>query len=78
MAEQENGMSGVGKAGAKVLILGHKCYRCGHEWRPYEINELPIVCPKCKSPYWKTARKKSDKKSRMNKKNNNAIRNGDK
>ncbi len=39
-------------AGANVLILGHKCYRCGHEWRPIHSEDVPRVCPKCKSPYW--------------------------
>lgn len=39
-------------AGAKVLIIGHKCYRCDHAWRPQNIDHIPKVCPKCKSPYW--------------------------
>ena len=39
------------KSGSRVLILGHKCYRCGHEWKP-TLKILPKVCPKCKSPYW--------------------------
>lgn len=37
--------------GENILIRGHRCYRCGHKWLPRE-NELPAVCPKCKSPYW--------------------------
>lgn len=45
------------KHGASVLILGHKCYRCNHEWRPYELAEVPRVCPKCKNPYWDRPRK---------------------
>ena len=55
MAQNEKDMRGA--AGANILIEGHKCYRCGHEWRPYDLKEVPIVCPKCKSPYWKTPRK---------------------
>ena len=51
----------VGEAGANILIAGHKCYRCGHEWRPRELEEVPPVCPKCKSPYWKTPRRKKHK-----------------
>jgi len=39
-------------AGANVYIKGHKCYRCGHEWKPNNMQKLPKVCPKCKSPYW--------------------------
>lgn len=28
-----------------------KCLRCGHEWHPRD-DDLPKVCPKCKSKYW--------------------------
>jgi predicted nucleic acid-binding Zn-ribbon protein len=51
-----------GEAGANILIKGHRCYRCGHEWRPNSLEELPKVCPKCKSPYWTTPRKNRPKK----------------
>lgn len=37
--------------GENVLIVGHRCYRCGHSWIPRE-KEPPQICPKCKSPYW--------------------------
>jgi len=39
------------------------CVRCGHTWPPRTQN-LPKVCPKCKSPYWNTEKrgKKSEKK----------------
>lgn len=37
------------------------CERCSHEWMPkkpwIEGEELPTVCPKCKSPYWNRPRK---------------------
>lgn len=39
--------------GANVLIIGHKCYRCGHKWVPREEGYIPEICPSCKSPYWK-------------------------
>ena len=45
------------ESGACVLIVGHKCYRCGHAWVPRDISEIPEICPKCKSPYWKTPKK---------------------
>ena len=51
--------------GANVLILGHKCFRCGHSWVPREGGYEPEICPKCKSPYWKTPKKifkKGDKR----------------
>jgi len=38
--------------GHKVLIEGNRCHRCGHEWRPRNLEERPAVCPSCKSPYW--------------------------
>ncbi|KKH45968.1 hypothetical protein [Methanosarcina sp. 1.H.A.2.2] len=41
--------------GSKVLIVGNKCYRCGHEWLP--TGDTPRVCPRCKSPYWDRPRK---------------------
>lgn len=33
-----------------------QCTRCGHEWFP-RTPEKPMVCPKCKSPYWDKPRK---------------------
>lgn len=45
------------KAGANVLIVGNKCYRCSHEWKPDNAKEQPRVCPKCKSPYWDRPRR---------------------
>jgi len=47
--------------GYKAWIVGNRCHRCGHEWRPRNFKERPAVCPKCKSPYWhkeKTLHKK--------------------
>lgn len=32
-------------------LISYKCKRCSHEWHPRK-TELPILCPKCKSPYW--------------------------
>ena len=51
--------------GVNVLIVGHRCYRCGHAWVPRNISEIPETCPKCKSPYWKKPKTrflKNDKK----------------
>jgi len=42
----------IQNAGANVLIQGHRCYRCNHEWKPNNMQKTPRVCPKCKSPYW--------------------------
>ncbi len=51
-----------GEAGANVLIKGHRCYRCDHEWRPNSLDELPKVCPACKSPYWDRPKNQSIKR----------------
>lgn len=41
-----------------ITLEGYKCERCGHEWIP-RTKEYPVICPKCKSPYWD--RPKSDR-----------------
>ncbi len=41
----------------KITKEGFKCERCGHEWVPNGVTN-PIVCPKCKSPYWNKPKKK--------------------
>jgi DNA-directed RNA polymerase subunit M/transcription elongation factor TFIIS len=45
------------------------CERCGHEWAPSyyrnDPNSLitpPIICPKCKNPYWNLPRVRLKKK----------------
>ena len=40
---------------ARIKLNGCKCERCKHKWVPRN-NEEPIVCPKCKSPYWNKKR----------------------
>jgi len=35
----------------EITLKGYKCERCGREWIPRKEGK-PIVCPKCKSPYW--------------------------
>jgi predicted Zn-ribbon and HTH transcriptional regulator len=44
--------------GAYVLILGHRCVRCGHAWRPRDIAIFSFVCPLCKSPRWTQPKRK--------------------
>ena len=46
----------------EIKRKGFKCERCNHEWIPNDINIEPIVCPKCKSPYWNKPRKNNNKK----------------
>jgi len=48
----------IKKAGANVLIMGNRCYRCGYEWVSRKKDEVPTVCPSCKSPYWDRPRRK--------------------
>ena len=40
-----------------IVVKGFKCLRCGHEWVP-RAGETPRVCPKCKSAWWDTPKKK--------------------
>lgn len=61
----------------KREITVFQCDRCGHEWIPRNAldkgdSPLPVVCGKCKSPYWNrprktakpTGRKRASKKRR--------------
>lgn len=42
-----------------ITLKGFQCERCEHKWLPKEnTKDKPKVCPKCKSPYWDTPRKK--------------------
>lgn len=52
MKKMKNDENLVREAGSNVYIIGNRCYRCGHEWRPNRIDVAPRVCPSCKSPYW--------------------------
>jgi DNA-directed RNA polymerase subunit RPC12/RpoP len=42
----------------KVKLVGYRCGRCDHEWVPRDRTKEPMVCPKCKSPYWNTPKTK--------------------
>ncbi len=41
----------------KLTVDGFRCYRCTHEWIARGSKD-PKVCPKCKSPYWDTPRRR--------------------
>lgn len=46
----------------QITVNGFLCERCGHKWIPRtKIDEDPIICPKCKSPYWNKPRKNKKK-----------------
>jgi DNA-directed RNA polymerase subunit RPC12/RpoP len=47
---------------AKIKLDGYRCERCGHIWLPRIYGEAegqgdPVICPKCKSPYWNKPKK---------------------
>jgi len=56
----------------KIKLDGYICERCSHMWISRNIGSKsvplthpkhgggrdPLVCPKCKSPYWNIPRKK--------------------
>jgi DNA-directed RNA polymerase subunit RPC12/RpoP len=45
------------------MLEGYRCERCGHEWVKRETTEGdPVICPKCKSPYWNRPRADPTKK----------------
>jgi DNA-directed RNA polymerase subunit RPC12/RpoP len=48
---------------AEIQIDGYKCERCGHEWVKRSERKTPIICPKCKSPYWSEPRKEKQEKT---------------
>jgi len=41
----------------KVVLKPLVCKRCNRTWTPRK-EELPIQCPKCRSPYWDRERVK--------------------
>jgi len=42
----------------KITVDGYRCDRCKHQWIPRNKKNIePIICPKCKSPYWNKPRK---------------------
>jgi len=42
---------------ARITLEGFKCERCEHVWIPRSTTEGdPIICPRCKSPYWNRPR----------------------
>ena len=41
-----------------IKTEGYKCERCGNEWVPRNKEESPIICPKCKTPYWNKPKKR--------------------
>ncbi len=45
----------------ETKVYESKCERCRHSWIT-RTGETPIVCPKCKSPYWDKPLTKGKKK----------------
>lgn len=43
----------------EFIVKGFKCERCKYEWIPRK-KQHPIICPKCKSPYWNKPKKKKN------------------
>ncbi len=52
----------------EIKLDGYICERCGHIWVPRLKHSIvpkkPIVCPKCKSPYWDIPKKLKPKKEK--------------
>lgn len=45
-----------------IKVPGWECLRCGHKWIA-RGQEVPRICPKCKSAYWDTPRKRPRKQA---------------
>lgn len=45
----------------EITLRGYQCSRCKHTWVPRD-DARPLVCPKCKSPYWDKPRQDELKK----------------
>lgn len=41
---------------SKIKMIKYRCKRCKHKWFPRK-EEKPIICPRCKSPYWNKLKK---------------------
>jgi DNA-directed RNA polymerase subunit RPC12/RpoP len=45
----------------EIKLDGYICERCSHLWVPRlnenNLKKKPLVCPKCKSPYWNIPKK---------------------
>jgi DNA replicative helicase MCM subunit Mcm2 (Cdc46/Mcm family) len=54
----------------KIEVNAFECQRCGHIWIPRvnmqelknKVKEEPMICPSCKTPYWRTKRKNKKNK----------------
>jgi hypothetical protein len=46
---------------AEITLKGDRGERCNHTWVPRD-QDMPLVCPKCKSPYWNKPRQSNKKK----------------
>jgi predicted Zn-ribbon and HTH transcriptional regulator len=47
------------KKDKKEVLPMRKCKRCGHTWMKRTLDKEPLVCARCKSPYWNTERKEN-------------------
>lgn len=45
----------------EIKLDGCLCERCEHTWIS-RVDGKPVVCPKCKSPYWDVPKKNGQKK----------------
>ena len=52
-------------AKVQLKVWGYRCERCKHEWIPrIKVDKEPIICPKCKSPYWNVPKKNKINKAK--------------
>lgn len=56
-AEATEELSDVTASMSMAIIEKARCFRCGYTWES-ESKKTPVVCPRCRSPYWDTQRRK--------------------
>ena len=50
-------------ANKEIKVYECQCERCKHIWIT-RSEELPVVCPNCKSPYWNKPRQEGKGKKK--------------
>lgn len=42
-------------------VKAFKCDRCQYVWCPRNKDEKPLTCPRCRSAFWDTPRRRKQK-----------------
>lgn len=61
-----------------IAVMGYSCDRCAHQWVPRRNGRDPVVCPRCKSPYWNRPKRSETTYDQFRKAVVKALRKADK